>query len=437
MYRKIEHFIKSTLQSKDNKILCIYGARQIGKTYIIEKVSKELFKNYVYINFDSDNKGERLFKNVKSTTDFYIQLTTKYGQNLDINTNTIVFLDEIQIYPQFFSLLKQLNIDNKYKYICSGSQLGSFIKNESGLSPMGSVIEKRMYPMDFEEFLIANGTGEEAINYVKTCFDKKETVNETTHEYFLKMFKTYLFTGGLPECIKIYVEEKNILKIKNIQSTTYQYYIDDSTKYDIENKLKITRLYELLSSNMQNKVKRTQLSKIDNKKNSYNKYHQEFEYLTKSGIALENKAISEPKFPLIQSTYKNLTKLYYNDVGILSEILYKNNINAILNNDTGINLGSIYETVVAQELSAHDHKLYYYDQKKVGEVDFLIDDYDNLSVLPIEVKSGKEPGTYRALPKLMKIQNYNIKQGYVLSNKREVIQENNIIKMPIYNIMFI
>lgn len=436
MYRKIGPFIKEMLK-EDNKILCIYGARQIGKTYIISKIAKELYKNYIEINFDEDNKTDQIFKNVKSIDDFYIQLTAKYGNSIGNKDNTIVFLDEIQVYPQYFSLLKQLNKDNKYKYICSGSELGITIKNNDGLTPMGSIIEKRMFPMDFEEFLIANNVGEEAINYLKECFKNRTSVKEEMHNYILKLFKTYLYVGGLPECVKTYVEEKNVAKIKNIQNTTYKYYSNDAAKYDIENKLKIKTIYKMMLSNMQNIVKRVKISSIENKQATYKKYENEFDYLLSSGIALDNKAISDPKFPLVQSSSKNLIKLYYNDVGVLSELLYKNNINAIINNDSKINLGSIYETVIAQELIAHDHQLYYYDRRKVGEVDFLIDDYDNLKIIPIEIKSGKTPGIYRALPKLMTNHSNQISNAYVLSNNNKTIIKNNIIHMPIYNIMFI
>ena len=438
MYRKIEDFINDYLNNKNNsKILCIYGARQIGKTYIIDKTVSKLFKHYVQINFDEDNRGDQLYKNVSSIDDFYIQLTAKYGRNLGNYEDTIVFLDEIQVYPQFFPLLKQLNIDSKYHYICSGSQLGISL-SDKGLSPMGSIVEKRMYPMDFEEFLLANNVGKQTIEYLRQCFIERKEVNEATHLHIMKLFTSYLYVGGLPECVKTFVNEKDISKIKDIQALTYKYYIDDASKYDRENKLKIKRLYEMIISSIDNSVKRIQVSKINNNvRDTYSKFINEFEYLINSGVALDNKAITNPKFPLVQSFSKNLTKLYLNDVGILSQILYKENINAIIQEKTGVNLGSIYETVVAQELKAHGNELFYYDRRKVGEVDFLIDDYNNLTVLPIEIKSGKDSYVYRALPKLLNVEEYNIKFGYVLSNKKEITIKDKIIEMPIYNIMFI
>ncbi len=194
----------------------------------------------------------------------------------------------------------------------------------------------------------------------------------------------------------------------------------------------------MLPSNIDNKVKRIQFTNIETKKGArFEKYQNEFEYLIRSGIVIDCKAISEPKFPLIQSSSKNLIKLYMNDVGILTYLLYRNSVNAILKERTAVNLGAVYETVVAQELKTHGHDPYYYDRRKVGKVDFLVDDFDELCVLPIEVKSGKEGYEYKAMPKLLQTEVYRIKKGIVLSNEREVIEKDNIIHMPIYYIMFI
>ena len=194
----------------------------------------------------------------------------------------------------------------------------------------------------------------------------------------------------------------------------------------------------MLPTNIENKVKRIQYKKIENIEDvRYTKYNDEFEYLISSGIALACKAVSEPRFPLIQSSSKNLIKLYMNDVGLLTNILYKNNINAILDDKTGVNLGAVYETVVAEELKAHEHQLYYYDRKKVGEVDYLIDDYDSLNVLPLEIKSGKDYKNFRALPKILEDNNYKITKGYVLYNEREIKTDGKITYCPIYYIMFL
>ena len=437
MFRKIESYIKEYLNSQTNKILCINGARQVGKSYIIRKLCNQHFKNYIELNMANDKVGDQLFKNVKTIDEFYIETSVVAGEKMFARDNTIIFIDEIQEYPQLLTLLKPLSEDNKYRYICSGSALGVSLINTT-LIPIGTIIEKKMYPMDFEEFLLANSIGQNVINHLKQCYQEKKSIELSLHNKILQLFKTYLIVGGMPDAIKTYIETKNIIKVREIQQNIINYYGIDASKYDIEHKLKIKRIYDLVPSNIENKVKRIQYTKIENNNDArYTNYIDEFDYLFSSGIVLNTKAISEPKFPLIQSSSKNLIKLYLNDVGLLTNILYKNNINAILNDQKGVNLGAVYETVVAEELSSHNHQLFYYDRKNVGEVDYLIDDYDSLSILPLKIKSGKDYLNFKALPKLLKEPNYRIQNGYVFSNNQEVKIDEKTIFMPIYYIMFL
>ncbi len=229
------------------------------------------------------------------------------------------------------------------------------------------------------------------------------------------------------------------MKTRNIQTQTFNYYKDDCAKYDAEHKLRIAKIYDLLVSNMQNKVKRLQYKKIENVNDAnLAKYEDEIEYLLASGVANAARAISNPRFPLNESIAKNLLKLYYNDVGILTNLLYKNNISAILDADAGINLGSVYETACAMELSAHGHALYYFDSKKVGEVDFLINDYATLAVLPLEIKSGNDQNNFRAIPKLVAPDGaYKLRRGYIFGNKNMATSKGNLDVLPIYSIMFV
>lgn len=436
MYRKISKYIEDYLTHDYNKILCIDGARQVGKTYIIRGLCKKYFKNFIELNMANDKVGDKIFANVGTINEFYIQVSALAGEKMDTKENTIIFIDEIQEYPQLLTLLKPLNDDDKYRYICSGSSLGISLSNTT-LIPMGSIVEKKMYPMDFEEFLLANSFGEIALNYLKECFINKKSPELSIHNKVLNLFKMYLIVGGMPEAIKIFVESKNIFRVKEAQQNIQNYYGADASKYDKEHKLKIKRIYDMVPSNIENKVKRIQYKKIENIDDvRYTKYIDEFDYLISSGIVLDTKAITEPKFPLIQSSSKNLIKLYMNDVGIFTNVLYQTNINAVLE-DEGVNLGAVYETVVAQELICHNHKLYYYDRKKIGEVDYLIDDYNNLSVVPIEVKSGKDYTNFKALTKIIDEPNYRINYGYVLNNDSEIKQIDKIIYMPIYFIMFL
>ena len=437
MYRKISKYIEDYLTSDEEKILCIDGARQVGKSYIIRELAKKHFANYIEINMADDKVGDKLFANVKTIDSFYLEVSVIAGDKLKDRDNTIIFIDEIQEYPELLTLLKPLRIDNKYKYICSGSELGIAL-SQTTLTPMGSIIEKKMYPMDFEEFLIANSVGELVIEHIKKCFVNGESLDEALHNKILNLFKTYLYVGGMPDAVKAFVETKNIVKIREVQNDIIRFYSEDASKYDKKNKLVIKKIYDMIPSNIENKVKRIQYKNIENIDDArYVRYADEFEYLISSGIALDTKAVSEPKFPLIQSSSKNLIKLYMNDVGLLTSTLYKNNINAILEDKTGVNLGAVYETVVAQELKCHGHELYYFDRKKVGEVDYLVDNYESLNVLPIEVKSGKDYKNFRALPKLLMDHNYKMTKGYVFNNEREVVLEDKIKYYPIYFIMFI
>ena len=189
---------------------------------------------------------------------------------------------------------------------------------------------------------------------------------------------------------------------------------------------------------MENKKKRVVVKDIRNKVGDrYGNYTEEFEYLTSSGIALSVNAVSNPKYPLAESVHKNLLKLYLNDVGLLTLLLFRNNVHPVLTDERSVNLGSVYESVVAQELAAHGHKLFYYDNKQKGEVDFLVDDYRNIGVLPIEVKSGKDYSTHSALDNLLTTPDYGVKSALVLSNSREIRTDGKVTYLPVYSVMFL
>lgn len=437
LYRKIEEKIENYLKSNSNKVLIVDGARQIGKTFIIRDASKKMFSNYIEINLLQDKQGLKTFENINTVEDFYLQISMTHGNLLKEKDNTIIFLDEIQCYPNLITLLKFLKEDNRYNYIASGSLLG--VKLAETLSiPIGSIEILKMYPLDFEEFLIANGFNNLAINSLRESYKNRKSLSEENHNKIMDLFKKYLLVGGLPDAVNTYLKDKNIVNIRNIQNDIISLYKQDASNYDKKRKLKIQRIYEMIPSNLENKKKRIIIQEIENKRGkSYEEYLDEFDYLINAGIALEVKAISTPTFPLIEISSKNLLKLYLNDVGLLTNILYKNNIRAILDNKNSINLGSVYESVVASELSAHGHNLFYYDNKKNGEVDFLIDDYDNLSVLPIEVKSGKDYKIHSAIEKFLANKDYSTKEGIVLSNNKDIYYEDGILYLPIYYIMFI
>ena len=208
-----------------------------------------------------DKAGDKLFLNVNTVDKFYLEVSSIAGDKMKDKENTIIFLDEIQEYPHLFTLLKKLKQEDKYKYICSGSELGIALQNTT-LIPIGSITEKRMYPMDFYEFLLANSVGEAFINHMKESFINKKELDESLHNKILQLFKMYILIGGMPAAVKKYIESKNIVKVREIHDDTIRYYKDDASKYDKENKLKIKRIYELVPSNIENKVKRIQFKMI-------------------------------------------------------------------------------------------------------------------------------------------------------------------------------
>lgn len=439
LYRKITKRIEEYLSSDSNRMLLIEGARQIGKSYIINHVGSKMFANYIEINMEKDKLGDRIFAEAKTTNDFYMALSIFAGDKMKEKHNTLVFIDEIQAYDHLLTLVKFLMEENRFTYIASGSQLGVTLKNTQSL-PIGSLDIEHMYPLDFEEFLYANGVGQMAVESMRESFKNRESLQETIHQKIMDLFKKYLLVGGLPKAVKTFVQTHNVAEFRSVQNEAHQLYGVDASKYEEENnkKLKIRRIYDMIPSSLENKKKRIVIKDIENKDwKRTDDYLEEFDYLIYSGVALEVKAISTPTYPLIENSGKNLLKLYLNDVGILSGIYYKNNIKAIMTDVKSINLGAVYETVVAQELKAHGFALHYYDNKKIGEVDFIIDDVDNLSNIPIEVKSGKDYKIHSALDKFLSNKDYNIKKAYVFSNEPKVYTENNITYLPIYYVMFL
>ena len=437
LYRKIEKKIYDHLSSDTDKTLVVCGARQIGKSYIIRHVGKHLFKNLIEINLIEDAEGPGLFRNVKTTDDFYFALGIVAGDKLGETNDTLIFLDEIQQYPHLLTMLKFLRQDGRYKYVASGSLLGVTLKKSTSI-PLGSISILRMYPLDFEEFSIANGMGTDAISRIRKSLEIKESLPQAIHDKLMELFKRYLLVGGMPDAVNIYLETHNIVKVRAVQREIYELYTLDASKYDEDHRLKISRIYSLVPSNLENKKKRLVYKDIEDKRGKRaNDYIEEIDYLVSSGITLEVKAISNPAFPLKESEQKNLLKLYFNDVGLLTSVLYRNNVMAVINDEKSVNLGSVYECVVACELAAHDNSLFYYDNRSRGEVDYLIDDYGSLSVVPIEVKSGKDYKRHTALSRFVNTPDYHITTAYVLSNNRNIEVDGKIIYCPIYYSMFI
>lgn len=435
--RKFTAYLEQFLTGQQDKILLVNGARQIGKSYLIRYVGQKLFAHFVEINLKEDKEGEQVFADVHSTADFYMRLTNYCPEPLGDRSDTLIFLDEIQSYPHLLTMLKFLNQEGRYKYVASGSQLGVALAQTPSV-PIGSITIEQMYPLDFEEFLWATGISREWIEDIRGHYLREEELDEGIHNMMLKRFQYYLLVGGLPEAVNNYLEDRNIARVRQTQRDIHDLYRIDASQYDGEHKLVIRRIFDLIPSNLENKKKRVVYKEIEDKKGkTFSDYADEFEYLTNSGVALEVSAVSNPRFPLAESEQKRLVKLYLNDVGLLTGLLYGLNVNAVLQDIKSINLGTVYESVVAQELAAHGYRLHYYDNKQKGEVDFLIDDFDRLKVLPVEVKSGKDYTRHRALTKFLENPDHGIDRAIVFSNERKVLRDRGIAYLPIYYCMFL
>lgn len=434
--RKIQQEIIDYMVNGSEKILILDGARQIGKSFIIRHEGQKRFENYIEIDLYEDKNGDRLFENTRNKEDFYIRLSTIAGDRMKEKNNTLVFLDEIQAYPDMLTLLKFLRQDDRFTYIVSGSQLGIAL-NETLSKPGGRIQVIKMYQLDFEEFMWANNVGEEFIDFARQCFLQKKALEESLHNRMMDLFKKYLLVGGLPDAVNKFIETHNIVEVRAAQKDIYELYKGDASQYDKERKLMIERVYELVPSYLENKKKRVRFNQIEEKKKARaTQYQAEFEYLVKSGICNEVRAVSNPRFPLVESESKNLLKLYLNDVGLLTRLLYQYSISAIMDDIKSINLGSVYESVVCSEFAAHGFSLFYYDNKKKGEIEFLLNDYDLLSVVPIEVKSGKDYDEHASLDAFVATPDYHIKEAFVLSNEREVTQKGQVTYLPVYYSMF-
>ena len=430
LQRKIYKQLKLWKNSNSKKALLITGARQIGKTYIIREFLKENAKSYVEFNLFENNLAKEAFETCKTADEFIIKLSSLTKTTL-IKNETIIFIDEIQFANEIITKVKFLVEDGSYKYIFSGSLLGVEIKNVNSI-PVGYMDILEMFPMDFEEFAMANNVSQNILNYLKDCYDKKEKVDPLIHEQMIKLFNLYTAIGGFPEAVQTYIETNNLQKVYKVIGEIDKGYRVDISKYDKEHRLLIKDIYDLIPSELNQTNKRFILKNLNEKARFY-KYEDSFIWLIDSNVGLFTYNIDNPVYPLLASKERTLFKLFLCDVGLLTYKLFGDNVIKLLNNDVSINHGALYECVIAQELKAKNIPLYYYNNKKHGEVDFIIE--QDTKIIPIEVKSGKDYKRHLALDNLLSIKEFNIDQSYTLCNGNLEILGNKIY-LPIYMIMF-
>lgn len=370
----------------------IIGARQVGKSYIIEKYAKEHYKNVIKIDLIDNPDYVDLFSSAKSAQEVLMRISVLFGDQM-VKGQTMIIFDEVQECRELITQIKYLVQEGSYDYILSGSLPGTIFKDIASV-PVGYMDIIEMYPLDFEEFAIANGVGSKVIESLRNSFEKKEQVDPFLHERMLSLFELYLIVGGMPASVSEYLETKNLRKVAEEQSSIVKLYRQDISKYARDKRLYLNDIYDLIPSELNAKNKRFILKNL-NENARFDKYYDSFLWLKNAGVAIPANVVDEPKLPLLLSKNQNLFKLFSNDVGLLAS-QYGNEIQLnILKHETSINFGAIYENVAAEELSAHGYSIYYYNSKKFGEIDFLIE--EKQKVILIEIKSGKDYYRHNAM----------------------------------------
>ncbi len=431
IYRKIEKELEHFHATNDRKALLITGARQVGKTFTVRKFGKSHYENVIEINFLENRKAVSLFENATGSEDLLLRISA-IAEKPMVPGKTLIFLDEVQACKEIVTAIKFLVEEGSYRYILSGSLLGIELKDIRSV-PVGYMDILNMYPMDFEEFAIANGVSERVITALRKCFDERTPVDAMIHEKMMALFGLYLIVGGMPAVVNKYLETNNLQEVLREQKSILSLYKMDISQYDPNHKLYIEEIFDLIPSELNSKNKRFILKNL-NENFKFSRYHNSFIWLKDAGVALPTFCANEPTVPLKLSQSTNLFKLFLSDVGLLAA-MYMDGIQLkILNHEKDINFGSVYENVAAQELRAHGFDLYYFNSRKQGELDFLIE--LNGDILPIEIKSGKDYMKHAALSTVMANESYAIPAAYVFQNGNVSVNEK-IVYLPIYMLMFV
>lgn len=433
LYRKAEAEIVDFLEAKDRKALLVTGGRQTGKTFIIENIAGKRFKHFVKIDFYQDKSAKTLFEDARDAREILTRISALGNVDL-VPGETLIFLDEVQECKESITAIKYLVQEGSYKYILSGSLLGVELYNVRSI-PVGYMDSIEMFPLDFEEFAVANGVSHAVLGTIRDAFENRKEVDGIVHDLMMRLFRLYLVVGGMPAAVSKYLETNNIAEVVKVQESIIARYREDISKYESEDrKLRVRKIFDLIPDELNEKNKRFVLS--DCGKNARaDRYENSFVWLSNAGAAIPVYNAKEPVIPLKLSQTATLFKLFLSDVGLLSS-MYMDGIQLrILNNEKDINFGAVYENVTAQELKAHGYRnIFYFNSKKQGEVDFLID--HNGRAVPLEIKSGKDYTVHSALTKIMNNPDYQLPGAYVFSNAN-VRVVGRIIYLPMYMLMFI
>ena len=426
MYRKDSIIIEEWLKRSD-KALLVTGARQIGKTWLIrEEIAKSGYCKFEVNFIDQPDLVDYL--NVKmSANEFLVKLKMIMPEDCKPQ-ETVVFFDEIQKCPEIVTKIKFLVEEGSFKYVMSGSLLGVELKGITSV-PVGYLTVLRMYPMDFEEFMIANNVSKTTLEMLKAKFETCQPVDEFIHQKLLSLFFIYLIVGGMPDAVKTYIATKDIREVDKVQRDIVALYKEDFSQYESEDKkLKLISIYDIIPAELNKQNKKFVFTML-NKELKFDRYENSFLWLKDAGVALPVYNVEAPVIPLKASKSSNVFRLFSNDTGLLTSAYPAETKLELINKNSEVNNGAHFENAVAQQLTANGLEPYFCKKKNIGELDVLVE-MDG-KVVPIEVKSGKAYKAHKSLDNFMKISDYHIEKAYVLS-VANMEQEGSVVYLPIY-----
>ncbi len=431
IYSKLLEWKNNT---KNIKPLMVLGVRQAGKTYIIEEFCKNEYKNYMYVNLLENDTVKNLYDLDLDSNEKYLRLKAILKFDLD-KEDSILFIDEIQESEKLISELKYFcEKHNNVRIVCAGSLLGVKLKRLKSSFPVGKVKLLKLYPMDFEEFLMSMGE-DYLIECIKDCYNNNKSMTESIHNKALSLYRTYLITGGMPESIQNMVDIKGdyINYDTTIVNDILESYFNDMNKYvtnDVE-ALRIKRLYNSLPSQLSNVSKKFQYSNISKDARARD-YATSLDWLEASNMVIKCKCVKNPEIPLEGFVDDDTFKLYLSDIGVLNNII-KIRVEDILTDNISLYKGIMIENYVANQLLCNGFDLYYWKNDATAEIDFLI--YTKDGIVPVEVKAGDNTQS-----KSLNVYNnsYEPKYSIRISTKDFGYNEKTRIKsIPLYAVFMI
>ena len=431
LLRKVEQNIRSWIRSSTTALL-VSGARQVGKTWTIRKCLKDAGCDYLELNLIEEPDLVPALAKCNTVEDLIVILSTAKNYSFT-KGKTILFIDEVQELKEIVTKVKFWVDEGSFRYVLSGSLLGVELRSIRS-APVGYLSEVKMFPLDFEEFLTASGVTSDTLEYLHTCFRKRSPVEEYVHEKMMQHFQRYLVVGGMPAAVQEYVNSGDISKVTLIQRSIIDFYKLDFTKYELEEKkLMLISVYDQVPAQLLKQNRRFQFNDIK-KGLRFERLEDSFLWLSFAGVVIPVYNATEPRIALSQNAKSSLLKLYSSDVGLLT-CQYGNALRVkILTGDQSVNLGGIYENAVAQELNTHGFPMYFYNSHKNGELDFVIE--QAMTVVPIEVKSGKDYYVHSAISRVCDNREYGVQTAYVLANCN-ISQEGKLVYLPVYLSAFI